>query len=126
MQQQLGRLDVGDRLVPDRGQDVVLQRCDPLSRVLGSARRFDHPLVVVARASRQRPTLAVLLELRLALHVGSGKAPAATLVQWDPHQLLQVAGLVGIAPSRLDAIAGQRRAAAQRHPQAHLAPPTAG
>ncbi|MFO1163418.1 MAG: hypothetical protein U1E60_31600 [Reyranellaceae bacterium] len=48
--EQFGRLDLCDRLVPDARGDVILERRDPLGRVLLGARVLDHSLVIVARA----------------------------------------------------------------------------
>jgi hypothetical protein len=56
--QQLGRFDVGDGLVPERGRDVVLMRGDPVRAVLASSRRLDDTLVEIACAMGQGPALA--------------------------------------------------------------------
>jgi hypothetical protein len=93
--QQLGRLDVRDRLVPDLGGDVVLKRGDPLRSMLDGQPRLDYSLVILPGSAAKGEALSLLDDLLRLLGRAIGSALALTIVYWVDAALQLLACLVG-------------------------------
>ncbi len=73
---------------------MVLERGDPLRRVLRCARRFDDALVIVPRSAGKRHALARLLGLLLLFGLASASRVPAAIVDRVDATLHEVASIV--------------------------------
>ncbi len=119
---QRGRRDGIDGGVPDVLGDVVLERGDPLRRVLDRARGLDDALVILAGGPGQGRALTLRRGLLLRLERLGGDASTFALVDRVDAALQKVAGVARQVACRREAFAGLRVAAQACHAESHLAP----
>ena len=109
--------------MPKVRRDMMLQRGDPLRRVLRRARRFDDPLVIVAGRTGESHLLAATLRLLGLLCGLCGLASPIAVIDRVPAALHVLSSRVRQVTSVRKALPRHLQTSAVRDTKSHLATP---